>query len=440
MQPSALSLTMAVLCAATFTVEPGNHRTIALVASDHEPLFIPDVEAVEARLDRTIEYWCRWSHGLNHAGAWANVVERSALALKLLLAEDTGAIAAAATTSLPERVGGEKNWDYRFAWVRDTSFTLDAFINLGLHEEVQHSVAWLIDAIGRNGPGLNVFYTLGGEVNTEQEELAAPGYAHSRPVRAGNRAAEQTQLGTYGDLFDTIWRYCEQGHVLDACTARLLADLADQCCDIWRNPDAGIWELTQREHYTISKIGCWVALDRARRLADEGQIVDVRSARWRDEAEHIRNWINANCWSDTKSSYTFFAGTEDLDAAVLLAARTGFDRGDRLTTSITAIRDELGAGPLLYRYTDANLEEGAFVVCTFWMVEALALTRQCDKATELMHQAVGLVNDVGLLSEEIDVRSLAFLGNFPQGLSHLGLINAAFTLQRCARTGGSEAG
>ena len=361
------------------------------------------------------------------------------MALKLLLAEDTGAIAAAATTSLPERIGGEKNWDYRFAWVRDTSFTLDAFINLGLHEEVQRSVAWLVDAIGRNGPGLPVFYTLGGQVARAQADLTAPGYAHSRPVRAGNRAADQSQLGIYGDLFDTIWRYCEQGHVLDACTARLLADLADQCCDTWRNPDAGLWELTQREHYTISKIGCWVALDRAARLAQKGQITDVRSARWHEEAEHIRTWIDTNCWSEAKCSYTFFDGTEELDAAVLLAARTGFNRGDRLRTSITAIREELGAGPLVYRYTGANLEEGAFVACTFWMVEALALTRQCDEATELMHQATELVNEVGLLAEEIDVGSRSFLGNFPQGLSHLALINAAFTLQRSAVTGGAGA-
>ncbi len=423
----------------TFTVEPGNHSTIALVASDREPLFIPDLAAVDERLNATIQYWCRWSHGLIHAGPWAGVVDRSALALKLLLAEDTGAIAASATTSLPERIGGAKNWDYRFAWVRDTSFTLDALINLGLHEEVQRSVAWLVDAIGRNGPGLHVFYTLGGEVNSDQEELAAPGYAHSRPVRAGNRAAEQTQLGTYGDLFDTIWRYCEQGHVLDAHTAGLLADLADQCCDTWRNPDAGLWELTQLEHYTISKIGCWVALDRASRLADEGQITDVRSARWHDEAERIRTWIDTNCWSQVKHSYTFFAGTDDLDAAVLLAGRTGFDRGHRLRTSITAIREELGAGPLVYRYTGANLEEGAFVACTFWMVEALALTGQCDEATELMHQAAELVNDVGLLAEEIDLESRAFLGNFPQGLSHLALINAAFTLQGYAPRGGAGA-
>ena len=170
----------------TFTVEPGNHRTIALVSSDREPLFIPDLAAVDERLNATIQYWCRWSHGLTNAGPWASVVERSALALKLLLAEDTGAIAAAATTSLPERIGGPKNWDYRFAWVRDTSFTQDALINLGLHEEVQRSVAWLVDAIGRNGPGLHVFYTLGGEVHSDQEEL------HARGTRIADRYSPAT--------------------------------------------------------------------------------------------------------------------------------------------------------------------------------------------------------------------------------------------------------
>ncbi|HTU38249.1 MAG TPA: glycoside hydrolase family 15 protein [Acidimicrobiales bacterium] len=412
----------------TFTIERGERRTIALVAADNEPLFLPDLDAVNERLDRTMAYWCQWSERLAHAGAWAPAVERSALALKLLLAEDTGAIAAAATTSLPERIGGDKNWDYRFAWVRDSSFTLDALINLGLHEEVQRCVSWLIDAIKRNGPGLHVFYTLEGEITSTEEDLSATGYKNSQPVLAGNRAAGQCQLGTYGDLFDTVFRYCAEGHVLDVHTARLLSDLADRCCDDWRKPDAGIWELTSPEHYTISKIGCWVALDRAARLVDLGQIADLRGARWREEADSVRSWIETNCWSGAKRSYTFYAGTEDLDAAVLLAARTGFDRGHRLRTSIRAIRDELGVGPLLYRYSGAKVEEGAFVACSFWAVEALALTGQCEEATDLMDEAVKLVNDVGLLAEEIDVESHAFLGNFPQGLSHLSLINAAFTL------------
>ena len=306
-----------------------------------------------------------------------------------------------------------------------------------LHEEVQRALSWLVGAIRRHGPALHVLYTLGGEVATEGETLDAPGYQNSRPVHAGNRAATQSQLGTYGDLFDTVCRYCAEGHLLDADTARLLAELADQCCDVWRNRDAGIWELTSREHYTISKIGCWVALDRAARLAEEGQIVDRHASRWRGEAERVRSWIDTHCWSEAKQSYTFYAGTDKLDAAVLLAGRTGFERGERLAATIRALRNELSAGPLLYRYSGAESEEGAFVACTFWMVEALAYTGQSEKANELMRLAVQLTNEVGLLAEEMDVESREFLGNFPQGLSHLALINAAFTLHRHADSKGA---
>lgn len=179
-----------------------------------------------------------------------------------------------------------------------------------------------------------------------------------------------------------------------------------------------------------------MALDRSARLAAEGQISDFHAARWRSEAEQIRSWIDQQCWSSAKQSYTFYAGTEDLDAAVLLAGRTGFDRGERLASTARAIDRELRAGPLLYRYSGADAEEGAFVACTFWMVEALAHTGQWEEAVALMQRAVGLTNSVGLLSEEIDVDSGAFLGNVPQSLSHLALINASFTLQRLARTKG----
>ena len=415
----------------------GTESVIALVAADHDPLFLPDAHAAVKRLEETVAIWQRWSGHLAPRGPWAEAVEQSALMLKLLLAEDTGAIAAAATTSLPERIGGPKNWDYRFSWVRDSSFALDALINLGLHEEVQRAVSWLMRTIRQHHPDLQVFYTLKGGLPTTEQELHAPGYRNSRPVRSGNRAASQTQLGTYGDLFDTIYRYCAEGHVLDADTAWTLAELAHHCCDRWRNRDAGIWELTQPEHYTISKIGCWVALDRASRLADEGRLEDRNAARWRYEAQMIRDWINANCWSCSKQSYTFYADTDDLDAAVLLAGRTGFDRGEKLASTADAIQRELGAGPLLYRYSGADAEEGAFVACTFWLVEALSYTGQAEAANELMRQAVGLTNDVGLLSEQIDVGSGVFLGNVPQGLSHLALINASFTLQRHIQPGGA---
>jgi GH15 family glucan-1,4-alpha-glucosidase len=342
------------------------------------------------------------------------------------------AIAAAATTSLPERVGGSKNWDYRYAWVRDSSFTLDALINLRLHEEVHGAVSWLLSAIRDNGGDLHVFYTLDGSVANQESQLDIPGWRGSQPVRSGNSASGQTQLGTYGDLFDTISRYCAEGHLIDPATGRMLADLADRCCDQWRTRDSGIWELKAREHYTISKIGCWVALDRAVHLAEARQIPALHFERWRAGAAEIRNWANSHCWSDAKSAYTFYAGTDDLDAAVLLAGRTGFERGPRLASTIEAITTELGRGPLLYRYSGMDKEEGAFVACSFWMVDALVHTGQTDRARQLMDDTVSLTNDVGLLSEQIEPETGAFLGNTPQGLSHLALINAAFALQRAS--------
>ena len=408
----------------------GIRALLAVVATDGEPLFLPAPDAIQSRLDRTISSWRRWADLLTHDGSWNFAVRRSASALKTLLTEYSGAIAAAATTSLPERVGGSKNWDYRYAWTRDSSFTLDALINLDLHEEVHGAVSWLLNAIRNNGGDLHVFYSLDGSIADRETTLDIEGWRHSRPVRSGNSASRQTQLGTYGDLFDTINRYCAEGHEIEPATGRTLADLADRCCDQWRHRDSGIWELEACQHYTVSKIGCWVALDRAVHLAESGQMPCSHLERWRSGAEEIRAWVNQHCWSDAKQAYTFYAGTEDLDAAVLLAARTGFERGPRLVSTIEAIAAELAHGPLLYRYTGMNTEEGAFVACSFWMVEALAKTGQTERARQIMEGIIALTNDVGLFSEQIDPETGAFLGNMPQGLSHLALINAAFALER----------
>jgi GH15 family glucan-1,4-alpha-glucosidase len=408
----------------------GTRALLAVVATDAEPLFIPTPDAIQSRLDRTITSWRRWADLLTSDGPWNCAVRRSALALKTLLTEHSGAIAAAATTSLPERIGGPKNWDYRYAWVRDSSFTLDALINLGLHEEVHGAVSWLLSAIRDNGGDLHVFYSLDGTIAEREATLDIPGWRHSQPVRSGNSASAQLQLGTYGDLFDTISRYCDEGHEIDQATGRTLADLADRCCDRWRHRDSGIWELEDCRHYTISKIGCWVALDRAVHLAESDQLPGRHVERWRSGADEIYAWVNDHCWSDAKQAYTFYAGTDDLDAAVLLAGRTGFERGPRLASTIDAIATELANGPLVYRYTGMDKEEGAFVACSFWMVEALVRTGQTERARHIMEGTIALANDVGLFSEQIDPETGAFLGNMPQGLSHLALINAAFALER----------
>lgn len=327
--------------------------------------------------------------------------------------------------------GGDKNWDYRYAWVRDSSFTVDAMLRLGLDEEVHAAVAWLLAAIRRTEPDLHVLYTLSGEVAGGEHDADVPGYRHSTPVRLGNGAAGQSQLGTFGDLFDTIARYVRAGHFIDRDTGRLLADLADRCCDRWTTRDSGIWELPALEHYTISKMGCWVALRRAVELARRGQIPDRRSDRWRSEAREIRAFVARECWSEEKQSYTLHAGTGDLDAAVLLAGRTGFDRGRRLASTIDAIVSELGHDPWLYRYSGMQTEEGAFIACSFWLVEALVHTGQVERARALMDRAVAGSPSLGLLAEQIDPVAGAHLGNTPQGLSHLALVNAAFT---CAGT------
>ncbi|HEY5334494.1 MAG TPA: glycoside hydrolase family 15 protein [Mycobacteriales bacterium] len=413
-----------------FTTSVTSTGIFAISASDNAPIYLPGQAALESRLDATVSNWHNWSAAMTYDGPWAHAVRRSGLVLKLLLYSPTGAIAAAATTSLPERIGGDKNWDYRYMWIRDTSYTVDACIQLGLEEEVQGAVASLLRSVRSTLPGLNVFYRLDGNPPDKERDLDAPGYRGSRPVRAGNQAASQTQLGTFGDLFDSIWRYVRDGHLLDPATAEMLADLADRCCDIWRSKDAGIWELKAQEHYTSSKIGCWVALDRAVHLHDQGQVPTTRADRWRAERDAIKAWVNEHCWSADKCSYTFFAGSDQLDASVLLAGMNGFDRGERLAGTVEAVKRELSAGPLVYRYTGMDKEEGAFLACSFWMVAALAALDRLDEATALMDQAVSLSNDLGLMAEQMDPESREMLGNVPQGLSHLALVNSAFAVAR----------
>lgn len=413
-----------------FTTSPESLGLFGLTAADDEPNYVVARAEMETRLDRTIDSWQTWATAMPYHGRWERSVRRSGLALKLLQFADTGAIAAAPTTSLPERLGGDKNWDYRYMWVRDCSFTVDAAIKLGLHEEVHAAVRWLLHCVQSTAPGINVFYQLNGDAPSPERHLQAPGYRHSKPVRAGNGASTQTQLGTFGDLFDSIWQYINAGHLIDPTTGRLLADLADRCCDTWHTADSGIWELTTRRHYTISKMGCWVALDRAVTLHADGHIATGNARRWAAERDAIKAWVNEHCWSTTKQSYTFFAGTDDLDAATLLAGSTGFDRGERLAGTVAGIQRELTDGPLVYRYTAAAEGEGAFVACTFWLVTALAVLGRHAEGCDLMDRAVQLTNDLGLLSEQIDPATGAMLGNFPQGLSHLALINAAFSLER----------
>ncbi|MFE2506883.1 glycoside hydrolase family 15 protein [Streptomyces naganishii] len=424
----------------TAVLEAGGTALLALVAVDAEPLHVPRPDEIVLRLERTIAAWQQWSGGVVHEGPWRQLVVRGALTLKALTSSVTGAIAGAATTSLPEKIGSSRNYDYRFAWIRDASYALDAMSRIGMSEELHAGVSWLLDTVSREAPALRPLYALSGEpVSAAMEEVeAAPGYRHSAPVHVGNAAAGQTQLGSYGDLFDAVWQYCQRRGHLDQASGTMLSAMADHVCDRWNTPDSGFWELGERRHYTSSKLGCWTALDRAVRMAAEGRLPSSHAERWRLERDAVRAWIDQHCWSDAKQSYTFYAGTDDLDAAALLAARTGFCAGDdpRLHSTVQAVRAELGAGGcLLYRYTGQQDKEGAFLACSGWLVEALCRTGHTEEAARLCDDFAGRANDLGLFTEEIDPAGGELLGNFPQALTHLAAISAAASL---AQSGGAR--
>ena len=411
---------------AKLVTAPGSRDTLAFLASANEPLILPDIAAIDRRIDRSDASWREWCDNLAFDGPYAAEVRRSALALKLLLFSPTGAIAAAATMALPERLGGDKNYDYRFAWVRDVAYSIKAFLRVGATEEAKAAFSWLTATVLRHGGRLRTMYRLDGALAPDEQELDLPGYADSRPVRLGNRARDQLQLGTFGDVLETAALFVERGHVLDLVTRRLLAELADRCADIWRGPDAGIWELEQVEHYTMSKMGCWTALDRAVTLAEKGQIETAHAARWARERDRVRDWIDAHCWSEAKQAYAMHPGTERLDAALLLATRFGFARTDRLAVTREAIRRELCRGPLVYRYSGMEAEEGTFTACGFWLVEAYALLGDRAAAMEQMDRLLAASGgNLGLLHEQIDAGDGRMLGNMPQALSHLALIHAA---------------
>ncbi len=414
-------------------VGQGETALIVLIGAPGGPVHLAPRDGIEQRLEGTLDAWRRWLRRVDeYDGPWPDAVKRSLLALKLLVHTPTGAITAAATTSLPEKIGGPKNYDYRYAWVRDCSFTLDAFLRMRFHEQAHQSFTWLLDALADTHPRVQPIYRIGGRVLEDQRVLDLPGYRGSQPVHEGNGAAGQLQLSGYGDLMTTTWLYVRDGNLLDPRTATRLTEVTDVLGELWRNEDAGIWELDSYRHYTQSKMGAWVAFDRALKLVEDGQLPREHAGAWKAQADAVREWVEANCWSEEKRSYTQHAGGEALDASLLLAARMEFldPKGERNLQTIDAIRRELGRGPLLYRYTGMPEEENAFVACSFWLVEALARAERFDEAAEQMEDMLALANDVGLYSEQMNPETHESLGNVPQGLSHLSLVNAAALYQQ----------
>ncbi len=424
-----------------FELREGGRALLLLVAAHQEPLVLPTRDEAERRLDHTIAFWRRWSASTSYQGPWADAVARSELALKLMVHSPTGAIVAAPTTSLPEALGGERNWDYRYCWIRDSAFTIDAMMRLGRLDEAHAFFWWFMHASKLTQPRLQVLYELDGGNHAPERELSFEGYCRSHPVRVGNGAVDQQQLDIYGDLFQAAWLYGCEGHEIDRDTGRELAKVADLVCDIWRKPDSGIWEVrSEPRHFTHSKVMCWVALDRAQRLAEAGILPSARAERWRREAHEVRTFIETRCWSDELQSYTRFAGAHDeVDASLLLMAVMSYHNAaePRLGATVDAVRRLLGHGPFVKRYNGEDGlsgQEGAFVTCSFWLVEALARLGRHDEAATLMDALLARANDVGLYAEEIEPSTGTFLGNFPQGLVHLALVGAALAFAEDRRS------
>jgi GH15 family glucan-1,4-alpha-glucosidase len=430
---------------AAFTVEAGEEAAFSLAwaaVEDAAPAACPP-ELVGARIADTAEAWRSWEaeHDI-YDGPHKQLVRFSSRVLKGLTYRPTGAIVAAATTSLPETVGGERNWDYRFSWIRDSSLTLEALYIGTCSDEAENFVSFMTSAAGgRTDHSLQIMYGIGGEHDLSERELGhLRGWRDSTPVRVGNGAWDQVQLDVYGELMMALHTYRDQLGDLHPEIQRFVGDLADTAARRWPERDSGIWEMRGEPlHHLSSKVMCWAALDRAIDLAPRlGEYARVEA--WTEERERIREAILTRGWSETKQAYAQSFDADELDGAALLMALVGFlpATDPRMRSTIDAIARELTEEELVVRYRaqeglnadGLSGEEGTFVVCSFWLVSALAQAGEIERAEALYDQLAGYANDLGLLGEEIDTANGEQLGNFPQAYSHIGLITSAAEIDK----------
>jgi GH15 family glucan-1,4-alpha-glucosidase len=413
-------------------------RTLSVTYDRWLPVvLLPLGGAAGDRIARSLAWWEAWMRGCRYDGPYAEMVRRSAITLKLMTYAPSGAVIASPTASLPEQIGGVRNWDYRYCWLRDASLTLRAFDDLGFTVEGEAFLSWVLHATRLTWPELQVLYDVYGEARIPESTLDhLEGYARSVPVRVGNAAIDQLQLDTYGEVIDAAWRYCERGGRLDRTTARTLVGLGDTVIRRWHEPDEGIWEPRRgRQHHTHSKAMCWVALDRLARLC-EGRHVQADAVRFARAGDAIREVIEARGYNARLGSYVSIFDGETLDASLLLLSLMGYadPQSPRMRGTLARVRERLGANGLLYRYLDEDDglpgSEGAFGICGFWGVEARALEGDVTAARSDFERLLSFGNDVGLFAEEIDPEDGAAIGNFPQAFTHVGLINAAVTLAR----------
>jgi GH15 family glucan-1,4-alpha-glucosidase len=394
----------------------------------------PPVEDADSALARTDAFWREWSGRCSYDGAYRDAVLTSLIALKAMTDETTGAVVAAPTTSLPEDLGGVRNWDYRYCWLRDSVLTLNALLLGGYTDEALAFRDFAFRAGTGDPAALQIMYGVGGERRLDEFELDwLPGYEGSRPVRVGNAASGQFQLDVYGEVLGVAFVAADKLGRIDPGNWPRSRAFVEHVEQIWREPDDGIWEARgPRRHYTQSKVMAWVVFDRTIRLAERFDL-DAPLDRWRQVRQEIHAEVCEKGYDSQRGTFTQYYGSKELDAAALAVVLVGFLPGSdpRVTGTIDAVRDGLGHDGFISRYSTAETDdglpgtEGQFLACSFWLASALALNGRLDESRELFERLLGLTNDLGLLAEEYDVARQRQVGNFPQAFSHLALINAA---------------
>jgi GH15 family glucan-1,4-alpha-glucosidase len=419
---------------ATVTLAAG--RSLAFTLRHDQGMSADGGEPIDARsaLEDTIGAWRSWVANHSYDGAHGAHVRRSALVLQALTYQPTGAIVAAPTTSLPEIIGGDWNWDYRYAWLRDASLTLKALWVAACPDEATRYFDWMAAAASSGSERADVQIMFGVEGERDLTERRLPhlaGYRDSQPVRVGNDAWRQRQLDVYGEVLEAAWTLRERLEPLSDGTASFLRALVDAAASTWQETDAGIWEGREGErHYLSSKVMCWVALDRGVRLAESIGADHAAVERWARERDAVHETVLREGWSEEAGAYTGAFGSDNLDASVLLMAIMGFLPADdpRMRRTVDTIERDLAQDGHVRRWTGAV--EGGFVICSFWLANALALAGELERAEKIFAAVIAKTNDLGLLAEEIDPSSGDLIGNFPQAFSHVGLINAAWSIHQ----------